>query len=960
MDSERWKRVEQVYHRALDLPPDRRASILLESCSDDPDLLREVESLLRARDRAGSFLPFDGLGRYIEDLVPEPARVAIQSKLGPYEIVAEIGAGAMGEVYLAQDGRLDRRVALKILPALFTRNRERVARFQREAKVTSALNHPNIVTVYDMGENGETWYIAAEFIEGATLRQQLASGAMELAAVLRVAIQCAHALAAAHEAGIIHRDIKPENIMLRPDGLVKVLDFGLARVADAKTESSLDTTLAGAVIGTPRYMSPEQARSETPDTRTDIFSLGAVLYEIATKCPACPGATTAEVFAAILGSVPRAPSEIVNGIPEQFDAIVLKALEKDPAARYQTIQAFRADLEDLQDRLQTGRATFASKKRATEHRGVVPRFSRRALLATGAGTAVTLALAWYERGARNGIRRELPPLDVVPLTTFRGFKEFGTFSPDGNSIGFSWNGGRGARGSAPERSIYAKRIGADDPVRLTFAREDDKLPAWSPDGGSIAFCRTLIEEPTFSRYSIRVVPATGGQEREIAIGGRGVSWSPDGKALVLTGLPSESGGIFRILLATGERQQITTPHPNFDTLPSFSPDGKWIVFTRNFSFSAQEICVVAVNGGPVKQLTFDHEHTYGATWTADSREIVFSSNRAGVGGEGLWRIPVTGGPPKRLSATPEGGGFYPSISRDGQRLVYTDLFEDTNIYTYNGPGFENRSVPGRFGKPHRLITSSRRDDSPNLSPDGQRIAFVSMRTGTEEIWVCNQNGGRLLQLTAFNGPGAGTPRWSADGQWIAFDSPVAGSPAIYIVNAAGGAPRRITTEPSASFMPSWSPDSRWIYFKSQRSGSDQIWKVPAAGGAAVQLTRDGACEAFSAPDGKLVYYTKHPWGQIWMVPAEGGPERPLPGMERFDRIFRAWGVVDRGIYFISKEDTPYQTIRFFSFATRRVISLATLEKDAILNVILSRDGTQLLAACLDQEVNDLMLVENFH
>jgi eukaryotic-like serine/threonine-protein kinase len=345
MNAERWKRIEEVYHSALASPPAGRAALLDELCSGDGDMRREVESLLDAREQAGSFLSASHLQGQLEQLVSEPSLVG--QTVGHYHILSAIGAGAMGEVYLARDSRLDRQVALKVLPPQFTRSRERVARFRREAKAASALNHPNIITIYDIGEIGGIWFIAAELIEGVTLRQRLAAGRMELAEALGITLQCARGLEAAHQAGIVHRDIKPENIMVRPDGLVKVVDFGLARVSEAGQESAVEASRAGALIGTPRYMSPEQARGQKPDARTDIFSLGAVLYEMATGAPAFPGATTAEVFAALLSSVSRPPSQCVQGIPEELDAIVAKALQKDREARYQTMQECAADLRDF-------------------------------------------------------------------------------------------------------------------------------------------------------------------------------------------------------------------------------------------------------------------------------------------------------------------------------------------------------------------------------------------------------------------------------------------------------------------------------------------------------------------------------------------------------------------------------------------------------------------------------------
>jgi Tol biopolymer transport system component len=437
--------------------------------------------------------------------------------------------------------------------------------------------------------------------------------------------------------------------------------------------------------------------------------------------------------------------------------------------------------------------------------------------------------------------------------------------------------------------------------------------------------------------------------------------------LAMAGVRGESSGIFLQSFATGERRRITNPqHPHFDTLPVFSPDGQWIAFTRDLGFSSREIFVVSASGGTEKQLTFDREPTYGAAWTADSREIVFSSNR-GVGGEGLWRIPATGGVPRRVSATLQ-GAFYPSISRQGNQLVYTESIKDTNIYACDGPGFgrqpgTSRTALGRFGPPKGLILSSRRDDSPSFSPDGERIAFVSKRTGNEEIWIANRNGGRLVQLTAFKGSGTGTPQWSPDGQSIAFDSLAGGNPDIYVIDAGGGTPRRLTNGSHENFMPSWSPDSKWVYFRSNASGRAQLWKIPAAGGVATQVTHDRGGEAFASPDGKLVYFRKRPWGPLWMVPAEGGPERLVPELERFDKILRSWGVVKQGIYFMSRQDGPSQTIRFFNFGTRQVTPLVTIDKEPVWdypNVALSSDGRRLLFACLEKEVNDLMLIENFH
>jgi len=944
MIAERWKRIAEIYDSVVGAPPAARGALLDGACRSDKDLRREIESLLEAREEVGDFLSPDELRDHIRDLSRSEA--APGNTLGRYQILSVIGAGGMGEVYLAHDAELNRHVALKVLPVQFTRDEERVVRFRREARAASALSHPNIITVYDVGQTGETWFIATEFVEGVTLRTRLGQRPMAIPEALDIALQCALGLEAAHRAGIVHRDVKPENLIVRPDGMVKIVDFGLARSTKDCLELFGDATQTGAVVGTPRYMSPEQAHGQKLDARTDIFSLGAVVYEMVAGQPAFRGVTTAEVFAALLGSD-------TDPLPlPGLDAIVRKALAKDRDSRYQIMHDFAVDLRRFREQP----ASFIP---TTEHLKS-SRMSRRAIL-TGAGAlGIGVGLLQLRRRWWGNVPQDSVGMNVVPLTTFPGYKDFGSFSPNEERIVFSWNGGRGGSGGKQERNVYIKNIGSSEPVRLTFARQDDMHPAWSPDGLSIAFCRMVDNRTPYMRFAILIVPVSGGTERKITEGGEGVSWSPDGRTLAIAGFPPESGGIFRLSPETGVRTRLTSSPANLDQLPVFSPDGKWIVFTRSFGPRARELFAIPASGGSELQLTFEHQPTYGAAWTADSKEIVYSSNRGG-GGESLWRIPLAGGAPRRLASLFE-GAFYPSISRSGNRLIYTESFKDTNIYLSESAGFAGQSVPPHFGEPRGLIVSSRRDDSPNISGTDDRIAFVSKRTGNEEIWICDRDGRNPAQLTSSGGPDTGTPRWSPDGRWLAYDSSAAGNPNIYIISAEGGSPRQLTRGPSGNYMPTWSADGKRIYFKSDRSGSDQIWSIRPDGGGASQITRGGGCEAFASPDGRLLYYTPRGWSAIWSVPADGGPEEPVPELQRYDRIFRSWGIVPQGIYFISREERAHQTVRFFSFATRQISPLLTLSKEPIWDypdVALSSDGRRLLTAWLEQEVNDLMLIDNF-
>jgi Tol biopolymer transport system component/serine/threonine protein kinase len=958
MNPERWRQIEEIYYNILDAPPESRGVLLDSACQGDAGLRSEIESLLRFDSDSGDFLSSGRLRGHIARIGSTVNVPAVGSQIGPYRILSAIGAGAMGEVYLAHDSRLDRQVALKVLPHHCTGDSSRIARFVREAKAASALNHPNIITIYEIGEAGETWYIAAEFIEGITLRERLATGKPELEQLLDIATQCAVALDTAHRAGIVHRDIKPENIMIRPDGLVKVVDFGLARVSEGRRETDAGHTQSGLVMGTPRYMSPEQARGEPVDERTDIFSLGAVIYEMAAGTPAFPGKTTVDVFAALL-----APVAPVAECPDMLERVIFRALEKNREARLQSMKELADLLKNCGEMARSG--VPMPVRQAASNRDVA-RWRRSAAgvaiaLLAGALIAVPL-LSRYSTLSNRGASTEAT-LNLVPVASFAGPKRFPSFSPDGNQIAFSWDGDLEGKGNGSSLRIYVKPVGNGEPRQLTFATSGkDLAAAWSPDGRWIAFCREL---PGATDYQIYIVPAEGGSERKVAQGALGVSWSADGKTLALAhaikAVPGQQpGGIYLQSLESGERRILTGS--NHDYMPRFSPDGKWIAFTRLFSETTSEMFVVSVNGGTPRQLTFDKVGTAGSAWTPDSREIVFGSSRNGAG-SAFWRVPIDGGSPTRVPVGPRVLS-YPTIPLQGGRMAFNDSFRNTNIYLRVGPGFQQGAVPGKFGEPVGVALSSRSDLSPAISPDGEHIAFVSGRTGKPEIWISRRDGAHAVQLTSLR-TASGTPRWSPDGRRIAFDSEVSGKPQIYVIDSHGGSPRQVTAEAFGGFEPSWSPDSKWIYFTSRSSGEPQIWKIPVAGGKAVQVTHSGAFEAAPTADGKLIYFTKPvPDANfaIWAMPAGGGPETAVPELQKFDKITRSWGVLKEGIYFLPKDDPQNQVVRFFSFRTRRVTPLFAIPKETGWDtpmVAISEDGRYALFSQVDHKSQELVMVENF-
>jgi len=1003
MTPERWQRVNEVFHAALAREAHERAAFLAEACAGDPDLRAEVESLLAAHAQPGSFIDAPAYEAAAELLAQAPARSLVGEQLGAYRILNQLGVGGMSEVYLAEDTRLGRQVALKLLPAEFTTDPDRLRRFEREARATSALNHPNIITIYEIGEVGGVHFIATEFVDGQTLRQQMAGCGVQLLAVLEVATQVASALSAAHAAGIVHRDIKPENVMVRPDGLVKVLDFGLAKLAERRAPAGETKTPAkesvrtspGVVMGTFNYMSPEQARGQTVDARTDLFSLGVVMHEMVSGQAPFVGETPSDVIAAVLTCSPPPLSHYRPEVPAELQWVVAKALCKDREERYQSSKELLGDLKRLKQEwefkakladsfssaapgrsgagISSGAAVVEMGKGHAPSRGegrasrpipgpeslasAVTRHKRGLVLGLAIlvviGAAVALGLYQFNAPRRATSLTALPRM--VPLTTFPGREDYPAFSPDGNQVAFAWDGGQGNN-----LDIYVQLIGAGTPLRLTSDPAEDLSPAWSPDGRYIAFTRRTATET-----GIFIVPALGGVERKL---GRtepsthGLAWSPDGKFLaVVDRTPQARNHLDLLSVETLERRRLTSPPASFgDNQPAFSPDGKWLAFVRTGNFVAEDLYLVPTAGGQVKRLTQENRAIHGLAWTAESSHLVFSSNRGGS--FSLWRVALSGGIPEGIAVAGK-DVHHPAISRQGNRLAYNETFVDSNIWRLAGPGALDQAATGDRGLPTKLIFSTREDHSPEFSPDGRKIVFVSDRSGSSEIWVCESDGTHPLQLTFFGGPPTGTPHWSPDGKQVVCDSRPGGNADIFVISAEGGGqPRPLTTEPSDDSVPSWSRDGRWVYFRSNRSGSYQIWKVLASGGPALPVTQQGAFEAIESPDGRLLYYTKGRGpGGIWQVPVEGGEERQVPELTNAG-YWRYWAVLNDGIYFVSKEATSAPSIKFFSFATRQVTPIATPEKEPLSDptgLSVSPDRRWILYVQADQSVNDIMLVENF-
>src|SRR5256712_7122876 len=636
------------------------------------------------------------------------------TKLGPYEIVAPLGAGGMGEVYRARDTKLGRDVALKLLPPLFTADADRAARFEREARLLASLNHPHIGAIYGFEDAGNVPALVLELVEGDTLDDRLRGGRLPLSEALAFAQQIADALEAAHRAGIIHRDLKPSNIKITPDGVVKVLDFGLAKALaaegsgpDLSTSPTMTAggTMVGVILGTAAYMSPEQARGQPVDKRTDIWAFGCVLFEMLTGSSAFLRKTVTDTIAAVVSAEPEWKLLPADTPGSSIRRLLTRCLQKDARRRLHDIADARIELEDAM-------ATPAEPAPVPTPR----RWSRLALSALSLGIATALVLLWAarDRFGRRAAEPSPPETRVVRLTDLSGLEESPAISPDGRSVAFT-------AGVGGKRQVFVQLIAGGAPLQITRDTVNHECPRWSPDSSSILYFSPAVSGAV--QGSIREIPALGGVPRRVVNSVGCADVNPTDGRLVLFRLAKE-GIQLGAAPTDGSRFDMVAQFAptTYYLYPRWSPDGRWIAFQRgdNIRF---DIFVAPATGGEPHQLTHDNNMMSGFAWLPDSTGIVYSSSRGGtmpyLPTLSLWQVTLRDGHVRQV-VSGETSYMSPDISKSGAILV-SRMRLQTDIWKFpvDGPPAENvrRGV--------RVTRQTGQVLTPTASPADKQIAFLS-------------------------------------------------------------------------------------------------------------------------------------------------------------------------------------------------------------------------------------------
>jgi eukaryotic-like serine/threonine-protein kinase len=910
MKPERWQKIDQLFHSTIEWPPPERSHFLSQECGDDEDLRREVESLLLAHEREGNFLDAPAYEVSTEFFADCLTGLLAGQQIGPYKILSLLGVGGMGEVYLAQDDRLRRRIALKLLSPDFARDIHRVRRFEQEARAASALSHPNVCVIHEIAETEDgRHFIAMEHIDGITLRERIARRPFSVRQALAIADQIAAALSAAHAAGVVHRDIKPENIMLRKDGYVKVLDFGLAKLSEPEsplrgnTSSTISNvhTEPGTQMGTVKYMSPEQLREGVVDERTDVWSLGVVLHEMVTGHTPFEEGSRNEIIASILKRQP-APLAFPDGaVPPEFQRIVARALTKQREDRYQAMSVLATDLKRLHERLRgeepgdtwsmgydvaadeqdtkrvrinhrpqtsilwSSALTFASH--TAEQVLTEIRERPKTIMFAGLAVAATIFIALNSQRFLNR------PQTVVPFQTI-------TMSPLTNAAqsvcaAISADGKLFAHVERKDgmQEVLVTSI-ATAGSSLVVPPEESKYHGltFSGDGNYLYFTRSAQQNDAGALYQVAL---PGGSPRKIMDGvDSPISLSPRGDRFTFV-RHNRATGEYSLMIANLDRadeRSIATRSggKRFSVDgPAWSPDEKSIVcgagwWDRGYHMNLIEVDLASAQERPVS----DHEwfSVSQAAWLENESGLIINARERWTGPNQLWRVSYPEGKAVRLTNDVADYDTL-SLSRDANTIVAVQRQYLTHIWLApNGDAQGARDIASKVGVSFGMSWTAR-----------GKILFSSMAANNLNISAINSDGSNQTQLTVNAGDNY-SPATSPDGHYIVFASNRTGSLEIWRMNADDGSDPKQLTFTDGNSYPSCSPDGQWVFYDHQSDARITAWKVPIDSGNPVQLTDYYARMPVVSPDNQSIacrYYVEVDQRGVAILPVQGGPPTKL-------------------------------------------------------------------------------------
>jgi serine/threonine protein kinase/Tol biopolymer transport system component len=1014
MKPERWQQLDQLFHSALECEPAERAAFLDETCAGDAAIRKQVEALLAAHEQAGSFIEKPALEIEARSMADRQDGSSAASLIGQtvshYRIISRLGEGGMGVVYLAHDTQLGRKVALKLLPDFLTKDIDRLRRFEQEARTASALSHPNIIIVHEIGRTESVHFIASEHIEGTTLRDHLSGKGLGLGEVLDISLQVASALAAAHAKGIVHRDIKPENIMvvsenplMHRERYVKVLDFGIAKLTEPQGASDTATptrplvsTGQGLAMGTAPYMSPEQAQGQTVDARTDIWSLAVVIFEMVTGQTPFEGPTISHVIVSILEKEPPALRTHLPLVPETLEWIVAKGLRKNREERYQTANELLSDLKDLKQRLdledqvqrsassaENGKglvasgaltlpATAAQTVETSEVRegrsifnaqvflGRAQRHKRTIMLVAALLVTTAALLLGIKYVARNSSLNRLPaPFTNVEkrLLTSSGKASSAAISPDGKYVVHVM-----LRAGQPSLWLRHVATGSDKEIVPSNGSPITNL-IFSPEGNYVYFIRKESAERVLNR-----VPPLGNATRRVLTDiDTTVTFSPDGQrlAFIRGGAPGAHASLI-VANADGTDEQKLITYPADDlmepiaTAPAWSPDGERIAFGRRDSRSGTRffnVLTVEVKDRKEKQLTFKEWSAVEAIgWLHDGRGLAVTADQGDQGNTQIWYVSYPAGEVRQIT---KDFNNYRSISLTSNSDGLVTVMSEGRSDIWSAPVGDTDRAP--------QITTNRFDGIAGIAwtPDG-KIVHVSRASGKADIWIMNADGTEDRQLTS-NAGWNNFPQVSADGRYIVFTSNRAGSPNIWRMDIDGNNPKQLT-HGTKDWNPLWSVDGKSIIFTAIDAAKVSMWKVSIDGGNPIRLNHYfGSAMSVSPKDGKIACrfvdeQAKPPGFRVGVLDSEGAhltAAFDLPnfleevGPRRFHQVID-WTADGQALTYLERQ-SGVENIWSQRLDGGPPRQLTNFKSDLIFYYKWSRDGKQ-FAVARGTQTTDVVLI----